>query len=277
MTNDSKPYIQFSSIDPSWITPDNPLGYDIPWMRLDTPAGITAFEVQLEPLLGNIAGLLCWQPQGINVPREGTLQYSANFDPPCWPPGPAQNIPTLISFCAANNIRFGLLCQPSRMNVMLNAAQNQVVDVNPNDPAQMAIMQTRFANCTAAGVNAYYADSFGNLLSDAMLAKALRGWLGPDVPVFCEMTSDLVIGAGMDVYTEVLDGTGATQWYSAQQIQLMRLLNPSVKILAHVASGSFSSIMSGAQAAAVGMTPLINIADVNALAICEQFNAAMVG
>jgi hypothetical protein len=229
---DDRPWMQFAAIDPSYVTAKNPLGYNGDNRRLDLPGGIQRFEDLIWPSVGVTQGTIFWQPQGCS-PRGG--MYRPDFD--VWPESVAANLPTLIAWYKANNLRFGLCARPSTIITPGTATDDEGCELDGNNASQMAMLLKRFDHVTKLGVDAFYLDSFGDDINSYHIMKQIRAHLGSAIPTYSEFTSDLML-AYSGVYSELnpTDGAGgppdgSTEWYSLETLGIYRLLFPRSGIL----------------------------------------------
>ena len=256
---DDRPWLQFTSFDASWVTPQNPLGFNGDSRRFDQPGGIRKFEDMVWPSVGVTQGTIFWQPQGFN-PRG--CQYRPDFD--VWPDSVAANLPNLIAWYRANGLKFGLCARPADRVIPAGPDADKTCPLDGNDSRQMAALLGRFDAVTKLGVNAFYLDSFGLDINSYRIMKQLRAHLRSAVPTYSEFTSDLMLPFS-GVYTELNPAgaagggpDGGTKWYDPDTLTAFRLLYPHSAILTTKfaeAPGRFP--ISTAQFAAWKLTPMV--------------------
>jgi len=148
---DDRPWLQFASIDASYVTPKNPLGYNGDSRRFDLPGGIQKFEDMVWPSVGVTQGTLFWQPQGYN-PRG--CQFRPDFD--VWPDSVSANLPKLIAWYKANGLKFGLCARPAEIITPASPNLDQTCQLDGDNASQMAMLIARFDAVAKLGVNAFY-------------------------------------------------------------------------------------------------------------------------
>jgi hypothetical protein len=229
---DDRPWLQFAGIDSSFVTRQNPLGYQGDGRRLDLPSGIQRFEDMVWPSVGVTAGTIFWQPQGWN--RRG-CQYRPDFD--VWPAAVSKTLPSLIKWYQSNGLKFGLCARPEEIVTPAGPDTDKTIRLDADNAAEMATLLGRFDTVTKLGVNAFYLDSFGTDINSYHIMKRIRAHLGKDIPTFSEDTSDLMLPYS-GVYTELnlpAHGSsvrdGSVHWYDADTMAVFRLLYPHSTII----------------------------------------------
>ena len=228
---DDRPWLRFDSYASVHVTPQNPLGYNGDFRRFDLPSGIVKFEDMVWPSVGVTQGTIFWQPQGYN-PRG--CEFRADFD--VWPEAVSANLPTLIKWYKANGLRFGICAPPGKFMTPASPTADETCPLDGTNPAQMAMLMSRYDAVTKLGVNAFYLDDFGPDINSYHIMKQLRAHLGYSMPTYSEFTSDLMLPYS-GVYTE-LNRTGATGgppgggtlWYAPETLSIFRLLYPHSSI-----------------------------------------------
>jgi hypothetical protein len=252
---DDRPWIYFASIDASYVTAQNPLGYNGNSRRFDLPGGIQAFEDMVWPSVGVTQGTIFWQPQGYN--RRG-CQYRPDFD--VWPDSVSANLPKLIAWYRSNGLKFGLCARPAEIVTPASPTSDQTCELDGDNASQMAMLLARFDAVAKLGVNAFYLDSFGTDINSYHIMKQLRAHLGNAVPTYTEFTSDLMLPYS-GVYTELNPGGAGdrgTRWYNSDTLKIFRLLYPHSGILTtKFAGGSDRIPVSPSQFEAWKLTPMV--------------------
>jgi hypothetical protein len=109
----AKPLVQFASIGPSYIRPDNPYGYndngDGITRRFDKLAGCQDYVNKLVAPMKDTGyqGIVMWQPQGVH-PRG--VQYRPDFN--SFPAATLPNLPALTSGFNTAGLKIGLQARP---------------------------------------------------------------------------------------------------------------------------------------------------------------------
>jgi hypothetical protein len=239
---DERPQISFSDIG-ARPTLNNPYGYNFPWYRLDLlggpDGGQNRFEALIAPLSGLAAGVVHWQPQGLN-PRG--VAYRPDFTDH-WP-GPtrqpdgqisnaARNLPILFRWEIAHRLTPGLC---ARLDCYVNPPTGPKDTTSPllvDNAAEMAKTIARFRAAQKLGMRSYYLDSFGTDTNSAEIMQKVRAAIGPHVATWSEYTSDVMLACS-GLYAEPTnppDPDGATKWYTAEEMQVFRLLQPTSNVL----------------------------------------------
>jgi len=172
------------------ISPENPYGFHGGHRRIDTAEGAAKFCDTIIPALrdGQGQGVIVWG-QGGDDPRGG--MYRPDFD--ILPPEVEANWPTLARRFQAAGLKLGVCTRPRHMAVRRDWNQDQIIDINPDDPGHREMLGRRFTNMTDRGVTLFYLDSFGSSFEDVKLMRWLREQLGPDVLTFCEHQCDAIL------------------------------------------------------------------------------------
>ncbi|HUB27406.1 MAG TPA: hypothetical protein VL992_18415 [Tepidisphaeraceae bacterium] len=262
---DDRPLVQFVSFDTGHVTPTDPLGYNGANRRLDQIEGVWGFERMVAPSESVTAGTIFWQPQGVN-PRG--VQYRPDFD--IWPGLIAlpdgqvsdvqANLPRLIRWYHQHHLRFGLCARPEDYIVAASAKTDKTEHLDVANAPEMARLLARFDHMNQFGVDLYYLDSFGADLNSVAMMKQIRTRLGPNVPTYSEMTSDLMLPYS-GVYSQTTDpprADGSTTWYSPETFRIFRLLQPHCSILlTGINNSSGGPIYTVSQLGHWKMTPMV--------------------
>ena len=189
--------------DPRWIatdylnhsqqavSPSNPYGFHGGHRRIDTAEGAAKFCDFIIPAIktNDGQGLIVWG-QGGDDPRGG--MYRPDFN--VLPPEVEQQWTNLIAprFQAAG-LRLGVTTRPRDMAVKRDWKQDEIIDINPDDPGHREMLWRRFDKMMKRGCTLFYLDSFGDSLEDVKLMRWLREKLGPDVRTYCEHQCDAMV------------------------------------------------------------------------------------
>jgi hypothetical protein len=185
---DVRPVAQFASVDPSYITPANPYGYnngpepEEQWRRFDKLIGCQNFVNKLLPGMQscNYQGVILWQPQGIH-PRGG--QYRPDFN--IFPSVTIPNLPTLTSGFRNAGKSVGLLSRPGVTITSFSWDVDGFAELSV-DKSGIDDLLARFTWAISHDFNIFYLDSFTSFGRDLPVLKAIRAHLGPEVQMFCE-------------------------------------------------------------------------------------------
>jgi hypothetical protein len=189
--------------DPRWIATDylnhsqqavslsNPYGFHGGHRRVDTAEGAAKFCDLIIPVLktNDGQGIIVWG-QGGDDPRGG--MYRPDFD--ILPPEVEAQWTTVIAprFQAAG-VRLGVTTRPRDMAVKRDWKEDEIINLNPDDPGHREMLWRRFENMIRRGCTLFYLDSFGDSLEDVKLMRWLRERLGPEVRTYCEHQCDAII------------------------------------------------------------------------------------
>lgn len=178
--------------DPTWVGPDNPLGFHPAgnFRRFDRPEGTKEFsEVVVKALrAADGQGLIGWALQGYE-PR-GAL-YRADFD--IFPPSVEANLPILRREFAGADLRLGACARPGEIVYRHDWKQDTTVRINPDDPAHLEMIARRFHNMRGRGFNTFYLDTFGAGLDDVKAMRHFREQFGEAVPTYAEHSCDAIL------------------------------------------------------------------------------------
>lgn len=86
-----------------------------------------------------------------------------------------------------------LTLRPHGMAAKLDWKTDQIIEINPDDPGQRAMLLRRFQRMVDRGCTLFYLDSFGASFEDVTLMQWLRAQLGPDVRTYCEHQCDAIV------------------------------------------------------------------------------------
>lgn len=212
----------YVSSDPSQVNAQNPYGYSM--IRPDTPDGIDAAIAMLTPAIGKTQGIFIVDPAGVD-PRQQQVR-SEWLD--TLPPETQQNLPTLISWCNANGIGFGIGVRPSAIIVRGSYGLDQSWAL---DESQYPYVGQRIKNALAMGLSGpIYLDSIGLDLADADLIAYIRGVLGNTIPIYSETWTALTI-RDSGIYQQNSTTSQQFSAYSLTDCQLARFLQPNVNIV----------------------------------------------
>ena len=189
--------------DPRWIatdylnhsqqavSPSNPYGFHGGHRRIDTAEGAARFCDLILPVLktNDGRGIIVWG-QGGDDPRGG--MYRPDFD--VLPPEVEAQWTNIIAprFQAAG-IRLGVATRPRDMAVRRDWKEDEIININPDDPGHREMLWRRFDHMLKRGCTLFYLDSFGDSLEDVKLMRWLRERLGPDVRTYCEHQCDAIM------------------------------------------------------------------------------------
>jgi hypothetical protein len=173
------------------ISPSNPYGFQGAHRRIDTAEGARAFCDLIIPAIqtNDGQGLIVWG-QGGDDPRGG--MYRPDFD--VLPPEVEAQWTNIIAprFQAAG-VRLGVATRPRDLAVKLDWNQDQIININPDDPGHREMLWRRFDSMMKKGCTLFYLDSFGDSLEDVKLMRWLREKLGPGVRTYCEHQCDAIV------------------------------------------------------------------------------------
>jgi hypothetical protein len=171
------------------ISKENPYGFHGGPRRIDTPEGAKAFCDTVIPVLKENGGqgVIVWG-QGGDDPR-GAM-YRPDFD--ILPPEVEAQWGTIQSRFKEANLRLGVCTRPRDVAVRLDWKQDQVIDINPDDPGHRAMIWKRFEIMIKKGCTHFYLDSFGNSFEDVKLMAFLREKMGPDILTYGEHQCDAI-------------------------------------------------------------------------------------
>jgi hypothetical protein len=176
-------------------SPANPYCYE-PSRRLDTVNGIITYHARLAPDMRAIPaqGLLVWGQGGLNA--RGAM-YRPDFD--VLPPEVAANIPRFAGLFKEHGMTFGVTARPRQIVQPFNWTTDTVGSVNPANSGDLALLTHRFNNMIALGATTFYLDSFGNLIDDVTIARAIRTGVdkepgvGRSAQFYAEHPSDVIL------------------------------------------------------------------------------------
>jgi hypothetical protein len=173
------------------ISAGNPYGFHGGFRRIDTAEGARSFCNLVLPVLqsNNSQGIIVWG-QGGDDPRGG--MYRPDFD--VLPPEvEAQWTSFIMPRFQAANVRLGVATRPRDMAVKLDWRQDQIININPDDPGHREMLWRRFDNMMKKGCTLFYLDSFGDSLEDVKLMRWLREKFGPGIRTYCEHPCDAIM------------------------------------------------------------------------------------
>jgi len=173
------------------ISPSNPYGFQGAHRRIDTAEGARAFCDLIIPAIrtNDGQGLIVWG-QGGDDPRGG--MYRPDFD--VLPPEvEAQWTNVIARRFQAAGVRLGVATRPRDLAVKLDWYQDQIININPDDPGHREMLWRRFDSMMKKGCTLFYLDSFGDSLEDVKLMRWLREKLGPGVRTYCEHQCDAIV------------------------------------------------------------------------------------
>ena len=188
---DYRPWARFGGpTQPKQSSPDNPLGYNGFFRRLDLEEGVETFCDRMVPNLkkAGAAGVIFWQPQGYD-PR-GQL-YRADFQ--VWPPQVREHLPELVRRFKEADLRLGLLARVGQFPVRVSWRKDWTFHASARNPRTMHFVWQRFKWARDQGFDAFYIDSFGHSYGDVVLLRKLRERLGPEPQTFVEHDVDAVL------------------------------------------------------------------------------------
>jgi hypothetical protein len=79
------------------------------------------------------------------------------------------------------------------MAVKLDWKEDQIININPDDPGHREMLRRRFQDMMNKGCTLFYLDSFGDSLEDVKLMRWLREKLGSQVRTYCEHQCDAIV------------------------------------------------------------------------------------
>ena len=189
--------------DPRWIATDylnhsqgavsalNPYGFHGGHRRIDTAEGAAKFCDFIIPAIktNDGQGLIVWG-QGGDDPRGG--MYRPDFD--VLPPEVEAQWTNIIAprFQAAG-VSLGVTTRPRDLAVKRDWKEDQIIDINPDDPGHREMLWRRFDHMMKKGCTLFYLDSFGDSFEDVKLMRWLREKLGPGVRTYCEHQCDAIV------------------------------------------------------------------------------------
>jgi len=243
---DARPVAQFAAIDQSFITPANPLGYNGPTRRLDSPAGTAAYVRLIAPALeqAGALGIIFWSPGGVDPPM-----YPPDFDQ--FPKSVQRNIPSLVDGFARHHLRVGLCARCGDGVTREPGKEPQMYRLDVKNPAHMKTLMDRFDHAMQMGFDLFYLDSFGiDNPNDQEILKLIRDKVGPDVQLYTEFCTDMSLPyAGH--YCEWREG--GILWTSLDRYTTLRSLCPDSPWLCI----SRTDQKVPAEFAKLGLTPLV--------------------
>ena len=200
--SESRPMVQFASIDNTWVTPTDPYGYNGDNRRIDTPLGVQNYLAMVLPILKatNALGVLFWAPGGVWAPSMYPVDYDVNLQriSGTWP--------TLVKALKAEGFRVGIA---ARMGEKYDATGN-IVRADPTSMADISLLLQRLDYCKNTGIDMWYIDSAGGDVQSVAMIKHARDHLGPNHLFFSEYTSEsCAVQSGQ--YLEYM-GPGGTRW-----------------------------------------------------------------
>ena len=83
--------------------------------------------------------------------------------------------------------------RPRDLAVKLDWNQDQIININPDDPGHREMLWRRFDSMMKKGCTLFYLDSFGDSLEDVKLMRWLREKLGSGVRTYCEHQCDAIV------------------------------------------------------------------------------------
>lgn len=214
------------------ISPQNPYGFHGGHRRIDTPAGAKLFCDTLIPRLKEAdgQGAIVWG-QGGEDPR-GAM-YRPDFD--ILPPEVEANWPVIATRFHDAGLKLGVAARPRHLAIRQDWKQDEIVDINPADPAHRQMLWRRFDHMLHKGCTLFYLDSFGDSFEDLVLMRDLRDHLGPDVLTFAEHQCDamLVYSGGYSETTFTPPGKYRL-WSGMQNWEIYRYLAPGCQMAARL-------------------------------------------
>jgi len=215
------------------ISPTNPYGFRPGPRRIDTLMGAQTFCNSTIPALkqANGQGIIVWGQTGED-PRGG--MYRPDFD--VLPPEVEENWQSIAGRFKAAGLKLGVATRPRDMAVKLDWKTDQIIPINPDDPAHRDMLWRRFSNMLSRGCTLFYLDSFGDSFEDVKLMKSLRQKLGPSILTFSEHQSDAMLpysgGYSETSFTDGSDGkpAGYRLWSGEQNWQIYQWLCPGAQM-----------------------------------------------
>ncbi|HXP63327.1 MAG TPA: hypothetical protein VN829_22690, partial [Dongiaceae bacterium] len=173
------------------VSASNPYGFHGGHRRIDTADGAAKFCDLVIPVLktNDGQGIIVWG-QGGDDPRGG--MYRPDFD--VLPPEvEAQWTNVIAPRFQAASVRLGVATRPRDMAVKRDWKEDEIINLNPDDPGHREMLWRRFDTMMKRGCTLFYLDSFGDSLEDVKLMRWLRERLGPDVRTYCEHQCDAIM------------------------------------------------------------------------------------
>ncbi len=173
------------------ISPSNPYGFHGGHRRIDTAEGAAKFCDLVIPVLktSDGQGIIVWG-QGGDDPRGG--MYRPDFD--VLPPEvEAQWTKVIAPRFQSAGLGLGVATRPRDMAVRRDWKEDEIININPDDPGHQDMLWHRFDQMMKRGCTLFYLDSFGDSLEDVKLMRWLREKLGPDVRTYCEHQCDAIL------------------------------------------------------------------------------------
>lgn len=189
-TPDARPVGSFSSIDASYVRPDNPYGYNdsggtFLGRRFDLSAQPFIDWVTPNLIAGKFQGLIMWQLQGVNPSSPTSPFYRPDFY--VFPPQVLANLPTLVSGFKNHNLKIGLLARPEGIITLSGNWGIHRIQTIGADPDFIADLLDRFRwAINDMGFNIWYFDTFPYNHGNHLVLKAVRESVGPSVPIYVE-------------------------------------------------------------------------------------------
>lgn len=195
---------------PGAISPQNPYGFHGGHRRIDTADGAAKFcDAMIAGLRdGKGQGAIVWG-QGGEDPRGG--MYRPDFD--VLPPEVEVQWPAIAQRFRDAGLRLGVCTRPRHMAVKRDWRQDEIIDINADDPGHLDMLWHRFDNMIQRGCSLFYLDSFGDSFEDVKLMRRLREKLGPDVLTFCEHQCDAILPFSGGYSETTLDAAGNPPHY----------------------------------------------------------------
>lgn len=226
-------------------SPTNPYCY-WPDRRLDTLNGILGLHARVSPTMRAIQaqGMVIWGQSG-NHPR-GAM-YRSDFD--AMPPETTALFPRLSGLFRDQRMRLGVATRPNQSVQPLNWTKDTVSAVDVTRVEDLELLVSRFANMAAMGCDLFYLDSFGNLLTDTTIIRAIRDGIGkqkgigPKPQTYAEQPTDLMLpytGFFITIIGSAADGKFSTSidgWLepnappSPSPVELLRYLYPDAQMV----------------------------------------------
>jgi hypothetical protein len=241
---DRRPMMKVVSVDPSWVTNDNPLGYNGAYRRFDKREGVGKFLAELATSAAktqNCQGAIFWALGGWH--KRGCMYRP---DGHVLPSEVAENVGTLVAGLTARGMWAGSLMRPNKAAVAYDSAADLEIrldGVNAQKVAHRYALEWR-----GMGIRPTYLDECGDSPDCfGIIRRVLVA--GYDNPVFTEHGSmSTVSTAGLYIERGRAGESMDRQWW----IDLARWVYPELPIIC-VCEGTYTPEM----AVAEGYIPLI--------------------
>lgn len=233
------------AIDASWVTPENPYGYNGDERRIDTVEGVKKYLAWQIPRLQarNCVGIIFWAPGGFWPTSMYPVDYDVNLKriSATWP--------ALVKGFKDAGFRVGIA---ARFGDSLNPGSGRS---DPKNPADVKELLKRIDYVAGTGVDLWYIDTAGMYWNDIKMVELARKHLGSKHLFYTEYATDVgMVNAGL--YLEWL-GSG-TRWFSENtRAQLRYLFDDKANMLCVDKSAPDNGPTHGTDLSALGFQTLV--------------------